>query len=94
MRRGFEDRLEEVRTDGTRVVLGGPQFFTVREGRLLTGDSRAVRVDDDAPAPAGEGEEARSLFAEFERALGEASAAEALVDEETRRTLRQLGYVE
>lgn len=88
MRRTYIKQTEEVRADGSVVLLSGLRFFLAKGDQLLAGNAESVEGAVDAPTR----EAARRAFASFEKAL-QADMAVDLTDDATREALRELGYV-
>ncbi len=95
MRRTFTRVVNEERSDGTKIPILGHRFFAVgRDGRLVLGNGQEL-----LPAPTSstlsraEGDRLLALFAQFEQQLDSAHSLSA-TDDESRRALRALGYVD
>jgi hypothetical protein len=90
MRRTYQQPLEALRADGTRETLSGFLFYLADdEGRLHVGDGSSLRE-----AGAGEAwtRSVTGLFRSFEGHLSGRAAADVM-DPETEKALRALGYV-
>jgi arylsulfatase len=90
MRRTFPKPFKDVYTDGTVVLVHGPQFFLVRDGRLYIGDKERLEGEDPSPSPEF-AERVRAIFAACEVELA-ASAGREDLRPETQRALEALGY--
>lgn len=96
MRRTFAGEATELRLDGTLVPIVGHRFFAVgREGLPILGNAREL-LPPPASSPAlsaAERNRMLALFAHFEQQLSSTHNPSA-TDDESRRALRALGYVD
>jgi arylsulfatase A-like enzyme len=91
MRRTYVEPREDVRVDGSVVLVGETeQFYWLTEAGQLIGNAAGIEEGDRIVPPEAL-QAARSLFALFEQELAGLDTTE-LLDEETQRRLEALGY--
>lgn len=91
MRRSFASPGQDVRTDGTVVVVEGTRFFHVRAGRMVIGNGEAIVDSEFTDDEAARLDDVREVFAVFEAELQGRDVTE-LVDAETQARLEAIGY--